>query len=81
MWARGAFIPGKENRYQVWSGEKAITLEGEEAERRLERSAGARVHSGTPRHMAEGIHEHLARLAAGLSLVKSSLKGVQIADE
>ena len=40
VWARGDFIPGRENRYQVWRGEKAMSLESEEVERRLERSGG-----------------------------------------
>lgn len=53
--------PGRKNRYQVRRGKKAKTLESEEAERSLERSVGARVLSGMPRNMAEGIHEPLGK--------------------
>lgn len=55
VWARGEFIPGRENRYQVWRGEKAMTLESEEVERRLERSGGARGYSRMPRNTAKGV--------------------------
>lgn len=56
-----------------------MTLESEEAERRLKGvSRGqSKFRNAKAKPMAEGIHEHLARPAAGLSLVNASPERVR----